>query len=437
VSAPAPLEGAASAERAQAAPDSAAYLGWVLGILFLIQVFSIADRMVLGVLAEEIKREFGVSDSWLGLLMGPAFALFYCTIGLPVARLADRVARRGVAAVAVALWSAATAACGMAQNFAQLALARFAVGVGEAGGSAPSHALISDYFPPERRARALGIISAGGSAGVFVGHFAGHLNTWFGWRATFWIIGAAGVLLALLVRLTIREPRRGRFDAPGITRERESFGRVLRFFLPLRSYWHLSLAAAIHSFAGYGASMWTPVFLIRVHGLDTSDIANTLAPISLIASGTGIVASGFVVQWLSRRDVRWYMWLPALASLVALPFSYGVLLAPELWMVFAFMLLPSFLGAVYAAPTWAMVQGLAKPAMRAFASAMTLLLINLIGFGLGPQVVGILNDALEQRFGAEAVRYSLMIIGVFHVWAALHNYLAARTLAQDLKAKEA
>lgn len=414
--------------------ESRAYLTWVLAILFLIQLFSIMDRLILSVLGDDIKHELGLSDARLGFLLGFAFAAFYSTVGIPIARLADRSSRRTVAAVSVGLWSVATAATGLASSFWQLALARVSVGVGEAGGSPPSHSMVSDFFPPERRARALGIVSAGGSAGVLAGLFVGgHLGEAIGWRATFFVVGAAGLVLAAIVRLTIREPERGRYDPPGTSRAQPSFGYALRHMLGMRSYVHLSLAASIHSFAGYGATSWTPIFLIRVHGLDKADIANILAPLTGLASMAGILLSGFIADWLARRDVRWYMWMPALASLIALPFSYGFLLAPNLWVAFALMVPSSFLGAVYAAPTWAMAQGLARPAMRAMASAITLLLINFIGFGLGPWVVGLVNDALAPRFGSETVRYSLLIIGAFHVWAAVHNALAARTLRADLQ----
>ena len=417
--------------------ESRAYLVRVIVVLFFIQVFSIMDRLVLSVLGEDIKRDLGLSDSELGFLLGFAFAAFYATIGIPIARVADRRSRRGVAAISVALWSLATAASGLANNLWQLALARVFVGIGEAGGSPPSHSLVADYFPPERRGRVLGFTSAGGSMGVLAGLFiGGHLGELIGWRATFFVIGAAGLVFAAIIRLVLREPERGRFDPPGIEREQQPVGSVLRYMLGLRSYVHLSLAASLHSFAGYGASAWTAIFLIRVHGLDKSEIANTLAPLSGLMGMLGIIASGFAVDWLSKRDVRWYMWLPAITSLIALPFSYGFLLAPNLWLAFALMLPASLLGAVYAAPTWAMVQGLAKPAMRAVASAMTLLVLNLIGFGLGPWLVGILNDRLAVRFGDASVRYSLLIIGAFHIWGALHNWLAARTLREDLAARE-
>lgn len=417
--------------------ESRAYLGRVVVILFFIQLFSIMDRLVLSVLGEDVKRDLGLSDSELGFLLGFAFAVFYATIGIPVARVADRRSRRGVAAVSVALWSLATAASGLAQNLWQLALARVFVGIGEAGGSPPSHSLVADYFPPERRARVLGLTSAGGSMGVLAGLFiGGHLGELIGWRATFFVIGAAGLVFAAIIRLTIREPERGRFDPPDMQREQQPLSEVLRFMLGLRSYIHLSVAASLHSFAGFGATAWTAIFLIRVHGLEKSDVANTLAPLSGGLGMLGILASGFAADWLSKRDVRWYMWLPAVTSLVALPFSYGFLLAPDLWLAFALMLPSSLLGAVYAAPTWAMVQGLAKPAMRAVASAATLLVLNLVGFGLGPWLVGILNDLLASRFGDASIRYSLMIIGAFHIWGALHNWLAARTLREDLTAKE-
>lgn len=417
--------------------ESRAYLAWLVAVLFLVQVFNVMDRLVLSVLGDDVKRDLGLSDSELGFLLGFAFAAFYATIGIPVARLADRRSRRGVAAASVGLWSLATAATGLAHGFWQLALARVVVGIGEAGGSPPSHSLVADYFPPERRGRVLGLTSAGGSMGVLAGLFlGGHLGELIGWRATFFVLGGAGLVFAAVIRLTIREPTRGRLDPPNVERATQSLGTVFRFMLGLRSYVHLSIAASLHAFAGYGASAWTPIFLIRVHGLDKSEIANTLAPLSGLLGMLGILASGFAVDWLSKRDIRWYMWLPAIASIIALPFSCGFLLAPNLWLAFALMAPSALLGVVYAAPTWAMVQGLAKPAMRATAAALTLLVLNLVGFGLGPWLVGILNDALSERFGAQSVRYSLLIIGVFHVWGAIHNWLAARTLRDDLMARE-
>ncbi len=325
--------------------ESRPYLGWVLVVLFLIQLFSIMDRLILSVLADDIKRELGLSDSELGFLLGFAFAALYATVGIPIARLADRSSRRTIAAVSLGLWSLATAATGLTQNLFQLALARVSVGIGEAGGSPPSHSLVSDYFPPQRRARALGIVSAGGSAGVLAGLFiGGHLGELIGWRATFWVVGAAGVVLALVIRFTLREPPRGRYDPESATRTQPPLMHVLRHLFSLRSYIHLSLAASLHSFAGYGAASWTPIFLMRVHGLEKTDIANTLGPISGLTSMLGILASGFVVEWLAHRDLRWYMWMPAVASLIALPFSYAFLLVPNIWLAFALMIPSSFLG---------------------------------------------------------------------------------------------
>jgi MFS family permease len=417
--------------------ESPAYLGWVVFVLFWVQALNIVDRHVFGLAIPGIKQEFGLSDQVLGALAGLAFAIFYSVAGIPVARWADRGVRRSIIALSLLLWSAMTAACGLAQSAWQLALARVLVGVGEAGGSPPTHSLVTDYFPLERRGRAMGLVSMGGSVGIVISlALGGWIVHHWGWREAFLVMGIPGIALAIVIQMSLREPPRGRFDAPGTSVAPVSLGETFRFLVSVPAFLHISLAGSLYSLAGYGGAIWNPTFLGRVHGLNMAEAGIELSLRSAIFAIISVAGGGFLGDWLARRDVRWYQWMPALAGLVHYPFVVAFLLWPDgqtgLW----FLIPSSLLGGLWAAPGHAMVQSLVRPQMRATASALMLLMFNLIGFGVGPWLVGLFNDLLEPNLGAEAVRYSLLIISVTSLWAALHNYLAARTLARDLRAKD-
>lgn len=417
--------------------ESPAYLGWVVFVLFWVQALNIVDRHVFGLTIRGIKDEFGLSDQLLGALAGFAFAVFYSIAGIPVARWADRGVRRSIIALSLLVWSAMTAACGLAQSAWQLALARVLVGVGEAGGSPPTHSLVADYFPLERRGRAMGLVSMGGSVGIVISLLGGGwIAHHWGWRYAFLAMGLPGVLLALLIQLTLREPPRGRFDAPGQGGAAASLREVLRFLASIPAFLHISLAGSLYSLAGYGSSIWNPSFLERVHGMNMAEAGLELSLRSAIFAIPSVLAGGLLGDRLARRDLRWYQWMPALGGLAHFPFVVAFLLWPDAETGLWFLIPASLLGGLWAAPGHAMVQSLARPQMRATASALMLLLFNLIGFGLGPWLVGFLNDLLAPRFGAGAVRYSLLIIALASPWAAAHNFLAARTLARDLRAKQ-
>jgi MFS family permease len=417
--------------------ESAAYLGWVVFVLFWVQALNIVDRHVFGLTIPGLKAEFALSDQMLGALAGLAFAVFYTVAGIPVARWADRGVRRSIIALSLFVWSGMTAACGVVQNAWQLALARVLVGVGEAGGSPPTHSIVTDYFPLERRGRAMGLVSMGGSVGIVLSLVVGGwiAENW-GWRQVFLWMGIPGVALALLIRLTLREPPRGRFDA-GADFAPVSFRETLAFLAGVPAFLHISLAGSLYSFAGYGAAIWNPTFLGRVHGMNVAEAGLELSLRSAVFAIPGVMAGGFLGDWLARRDVRWYQWMPALGGVAHVPFVVAFLLWPDAQTGLWFLIPSALLGGLWAAPGHAMVQSLARPQMRATASALMLLLFNLIGFGLGPWLVGLINDLLEPRFGAEAIRYSLLCILGASLWAALHNALAARTLARDLRAKDA
>jgi len=429
----------------EAAPEpiSRAYLNYALALLVVVNVFNYLDRQILSILLEPIKRDLQLSDTALGFLTGISFALFYTFAGIPIARWADQGMRRTVIALGLTVWSGMTALTGLAQTFAQLALARVGVGIGEAACSPPAHSLLSDYFPPERRGTALSIFALGVPFGIMLGYLAGGwVNQYFGWRAAFFVVGLPGLLLASVLWLTLREPPRGHSEGlhtSGPTAP-ESIGDVLRFMWGLRSFRHLSLAAALHAFYGYGALAFLPAFMMRVHGMtNTAELGLWLGLIVGVFSGIGTFLGGAMSDRLAarRRDTRWYLWLPAGATLLGVPFSFLLYLWPEGRMALLLSIPGSILGPMWLGPTGAMTQGLVKLRMRATASAILLFIINLIGLGLGPQTVGMVSDLLTPSYGTEAIRYALLSVVVTgSVWAAVHYFLAARTLREDLTAKD-
>src|SRR5262245_16966802 len=312
----------AATPRSEPAPIPRQHANYALGLLFVVYVFNFVDRQILAILLQPIKQDLGVSDTAMGFLTGFAFAIFYAGAGLPIARWADTGTRRTVIALGLAIWSAMTAASGLARSFAELALARIGVGIGEAAGSPPAHSLLSDYFPPARRATALAIYSSGIYVGVMIGYLlGGWINEFFGWRAAFFVVGLPGLGLAVAVRLTLREPRHGHADSVSDAAAVHSTRDVLRFVWRRRSFRHIALGAATHAFVAYGSAAWSPTFLIRVHGMRTGEIGTWLGLIAGIAGGTGALVGGLLSDRLARRDQRWHAWLVALAAIANLPFA--------------------------------------------------------------------------------------------------------------------
>jgi predicted MFS family arabinose efflux permease len=403
----------------------------VLAVLFGVGVFALADRYIFGMLIEPIKREFALSDTWLGLASGPSFAIFFAAAGLPIARWADRGVRRSILALGLFAWSALTLASGLTATFAQLVVARLAIGVGEAAGTPTAHALISDYYPPQRRARALSIYTAGASFGVFVAYLAGGwIQELWGWRGVFLCLGAPGMALALVVRLTVREPPRGRFDgAPA----RPTPTRVaLRDLLGLASYRNLLAALCLHSLAFTGASTWNAPFLTRVHGMQPGEIGSMLAFGSAAFMGLGILVAGFATDRLAARDARWTLWTPGLAALATAPFTLAFLFAPTRGLALACLAPASFFTGFGTPGMHAATQALARPATRATAAALNLVALTLIGSALGPSLVGMLNDALAGAFGSGAIRVSLALVAVTSIWSGAHALRAAKSFRADV-----
>lgn len=410
------------------------YAIYVIGVFALANTFNFLDRQLLAILLVPIKDELGASDAEMGFLSGFAFALFYTFAGIPIARWADRGTRRSIMAGGIALWSGMTAVCGLARSFWQLAGARVGVGVGEAALTPAAHSMISDYFTPRHRATALAVLTMGAHVGVILGMgIGGAIVDHWGWRAAFFIAGAPGLLVALLVRLTVREPLRGQSEGIVAAPEVEPLGTVLRTLWRLRTFRHLALGASLQAFFGYGFLAWAPTFMMRVHDMSPGEVGLPLGLILGLGGLTGALVSGGMSDRLARRDPRWYVWLPALTAVAMIPFALLFLYWPTAMAAMLFFAPAVCLGNFYPPPIYALTQGLVGARMRGIAASILLLVINLIGLGLGPWLVGVLNDALNAQFGAHAIRYSLAIIGLSNIWAAAHFVRAARSVRAELR----
>ena len=423
----------AKQEPAPAIPYSRAYLRYALGLLTVVYAFNFLDRQILVILQESIKKEMGLSDSALGLLSGFSFAIFYVTAGLPIAWMADRGVRRNVVAGAVTIWSLMTAVSGMARNFWQLLAARIGVGIGEAGGSPPIHAIISDYFPFAQRGRALAVYSTGIYIGVLAGYLiGGWVNQLFGWRAAFFVVGAPGLVVALLVRLTIREPQRGQSDAVVATGPPPSLRESATLIWGLRSFRWLTLAAGLTAFVTYATGNFSPSFLSRSHHLQSGEIGTALALIVGLGGITGTYLGGYLTDRLGLRDRRWYLWVPAIALTIALPLRVLAFMVGSLPLCFLLWIPTEICYTTFLAPSIAIAHAMVPAALRAFISSILFFVLNLIGLGAGPLFTGWVSDLLTPRFGPEALRWSMVITCLAWIPAVCCYLLAAGNLRKDL-----
>ncbi len=409
---------------------------YALVLLTIVYSFNFIDRQLLAILQESIKLELTLSDSQLGLLTGFAFAVFYVVAGLPIARWADRSNRRNIVALAVGIWSFMTALSGAVQNYSQLLLARIGVGVGEAGGSPPSHSIISDIFPAEKRASAIAFYSTGVNIGILFGFLlGGWLNEYFGWRIAFLVVGVPGILLAILVRFTLAEPIRGLAEKRQVSDEPIAFSQVVSLLWNRRSFRHLAFAGALNAFAGYSTSNWTASFMIRSHEMTTGELGTWLALIMGLCGAVGVLCGGLLADRLAPRDKRWYVWLPAITGMISVPFMVAVYLADDPYTALTLSIVPGLLFNVWLGNAIATTHGLVGLRMRATASAILFLILNIIGLGAGPWMVGILSDLLTPTLGVESLRHAMLyLLPAAMFWSACHFYLASRTLRDDLAA---
>ena len=412
---------------------------YALGLLTVVYTFNFVDRQLLSILQESIKADLLLSDQQLGLLTGFAFALFYTLAGIPIARYADRNNRRNVVAIAIALWSFMTAISGLVQNYLQLLLARIGVGVGEAGGSPPAHSMISDIFPPERRASALAFYSMGINFGILFGFLAGGwLNEFFDWRVAFFVVGAPGIVVALFVRYTLREPIRGLMEDRQDVATDTPFPEVLKLLWSRLSFRHLAIGGALNAFAGYSSSNWTASFMIRSHDMSTGELGTWLALIMGVGGAIGVFWGSYIAERLAKFDVRWYMWMPTITGMICVPFMIATYVVEGAYTALIVSVVPGILFNVYLGNSLAMTHALVGLRMRAVASAILFFLINLIGMGLGPWGVGLLSDMLSAELGNESLRYAMLyLLPAAMGWSAVHFLLASRTLQKDLEAAPA
>ncbi|MSP43173.1 MAG: MFS transporter [Alphaproteobacteria bacterium] len=420
------------AETPQNVKFTQGYRKYVLGILVMVYVFNFIDRQILTILMEPIRLDLKLTDSQLGLLSGIAFAVFYTTFGIPIARHADKNSRVNVISFSLLSWSVMTALCGLAMNFWQLMLGRIGVAVGEAGASPPSHSLISDYFAPEHRATAFSIYSLGIPIGVMIGYLAGGwLVHFFDWRTAFVVVGLPGIVMAFIVRKTVIEPPRGLSEGVRGKQQLASFREVASFLWSRRSFRHVSLAGGLHAFVSYGIGNWIPSFLVRSYHMGSAEIGTYLALIAGIVGGLGTFAGGYICDRFGQKDRRLYVWIPGVSLIIMVPLIVFSLLAQTKEAAMLLYIVPVFLSPIYLGPTFAVVQGMVQMRMRAIAAAVLLFILNLIGMGFGPLLVGMLSDYLKPEFGAESLRYAMIVAAIINMWAAVHYFIAARTVRED------
>ena len=403
-------------------------------VLAVVYMFNFVDRQILAILLPQIKVEFGTSDTYLGFLTGTAFALFYVTLGVPIAQYADRCNRRNLIAASVALWSAMTAVSGLAANIWHLTAARIGVGIGEAGCSPPAHSMIADYFPPEKRSTAMGFYTLGISAGIMTAYLAGGwVAQNIGWREAFFIVGIPGLLLAAIVRFTILEPRRGSSESRTTSGRRSSLPEVVRFLATRRSFIHMAIAAGLSSFVGYSVIGFLPSFMVRSFDMELAPLGRWLGLILGISGGAGFFFGGYFADHLGRGSHRNALNYIAATMLVSAALLSAMFMTKTSAAALLLFILPAATSNVYLAPVLAQAQSLVALRMRATTSALVLLIINVIGLAFGPLITGLLSDYLEPRFAEESMRYSLLIVtSVILPWAVWHFYRAGLWIDADL-----
>jgi predicted MFS family arabinose efflux permease len=427
------------------------YRAYALGVLVVVYTFNFVDRSLVGVTLEPLKQAFGVDDAALGLLGGPAFAILYTLLGVPIARFAERHNRITIITIGAAIWSVMTAACGFAGTFTQLVAARIGVGIGEAACVPPSHSVIGDYFPSQRRASAIAIFALGIPIGTMIAAFGGGwLVSHYGWRGAFWALGAPGLLAALILRLTVREPPRA-----GAAPEAPSFSATLAEVLRKPSFWHMAAAGALMSFVGYSTSQFLVSYSVRNYGVSIRDASWALGIVAGVSVSLGTFFGGFLSDRLQRRFPTVACWLPGVGVFIALPAYLWGFLQPTFAGAFVMLMIAAVFHYMYLGPMYAVTQSVVHPRMRATAVAIMLLIVNLIGYGLGPPLVGALSDFLANRelvtagltaaackgagehaaacapAIAHGLRYAMIAAVSLLAWPMVHFFMAARTYLKD------
>jgi predicted MFS family arabinose efflux permease len=443
------------------------YLAWALGLLTLSYASSFMDRTIVSIAQAPMRAELGLSDTELGMLSGFAFAAFYSILGLPVARLAERFSRKTVISVSLLLWSLMTALSGTARSYGELFLWRMGVGVGEAGASPPAHSLITDYFPPHRRATAFSIYTLGIAGGVLAGSVAGgFIAERLGWRAAFFWFGAPGIFLAVLIQFTLREPARGGSDIITGHDEAPSLRDVVVHFLTRPALLHLAAGACLTALAGYGVNAFSALYLIRKFDIGLGSAGLILGISGGLAAGIGTMIGGAITDRMIRRDRRWYVWVPAIGLAVASPLYALAFIVPGETFAVALLIVAPTIHYAYIGPTYGAMHNMLRPKMRATGTALMYLVINLVGLGLGPPLIGFASDSIARGLltasnrgiefkaaclpgsalthgspaieaacrsaTADGIGWALAVTMLAMMWGAVHYAMAARTLRTTL-----
>ena len=469
---------------------SKSYRNYILGILLTVYIFNFIDRTIINILTEPIKESFGVEDWQMGLLGGPAFAILYTFVGIPIARFSEKHHRVWIIAGSVFLWSLMTVLCGFATSFIALFIFRIGVSIGEAGCSPPANSLIADYFIPAERSTAvsvyaLGIPLGGMVAYVFGGYIVGSLDgpvigallaswnwTWAvnaldwqnieGWRIAFVIVGVPGILVATIVKLTIAEPPRGYTDPVEMqNREQVGFREVLRILSKKPSYWHVTMGVTIASFVNYGVGQFFVSFLIRTHEMSIFDASVKIAMALAVMAAIGTYMSGYLADRYAKRFPKALALIPMFALIGVIPLHVTGYLAESLWLAVPLMMVGQMLLYTYLCPLYAVPSGVVDSRMRATAVAVTLFIVNLLGYGLGPPLIGGLSTILNATFlsgldpaltleackasnltaaaqgacdsaNADGLRWSMVLFKCLYLWAIFHFYMASRTIQRDM-----
>jgi predicted MFS family arabinose efflux permease len=413
---------------------SKGYLWYVVILLAVVNVFNFMDRTVISVLMPSIKLDLGLNDTQLGLLSGLAFALFYASLGIPIAALADRATRKHIISGALVIWSGMTAVCGLAQNFVHLFLARMGVGVGEAGCLPPSHSMLGDYFPPARRSSALAIHTAGSTVGIMAGlMIGGYLVSTFGWRETFLLMGLPGILLAVVVTFTLREPGRGRYDRKTAAGSGEP-RTLLELIRTRKSYLHLVMVFAGGAFVAFGLQQWLPSFYVRSYGMQIGEVGLVYGAISGIASTIGALGGGYIGDALLKRGAKAVLVYGAICYFLAFAFKIALLVSTSAPMSLTFNFLTSVFALAVHGPTFALIQAVTPSHLRARAIAVLTLGTSLIGTGAGPLFIGFISDTYSGAHGAESLRYALIWCSAISIWPIFHLLVSRRHIERDMAA---
>jgi predicted MFS family arabinose efflux permease len=414
---------------------SVRYVWYVISLLTMVNVFNYMDRMALAVLAPSIKADLQLSDGELGLLIGFAFAIFYAICGIPIGRWADRGIRRNIIAIALAMWSVMTALSGAAQNFSQLFVARIGIGAGEAGCLPPAQSILCDYVPLRRRSGVFAIHNCGLVGGMMLGMtLAGWLGEAIGWRWTFVVFGLPGLALAVIVRLTLREPSRGSFDSVEDKVSSFSFGRAVGVLARCRTYRWLVFFLVVLGFVSYGLSQWWPSYYARVYGLRLSSVGVYLGVALGAGSGVGLLIGGLLANRAAERDVRSPLIIGAAVTVLALPTALGSLFVSSAFASIFLVSLTAMFWSVSNGPVIATLFSVTPPRLRATAGSITILFTSVLGFGLGPFCVGMLSETLTSSFGILALRYALLAPICLLPVMVVALYAAAKALPNDLRA---